>query len=128
MGKTFKTILNALDELGYSVSWNLLDCKDFGVPQSRKRVFIVGTLTNKVNLDNFEKNEKPLSTILETGKPIVDSDFTTALLKHYEVTDLYGKAIKDKRGGKNNIHSWDFGLKGEISDAQKELLEKLFKD
>lgn len=128
MGKTFKVILNTLNELGYSVSWNLLDSKYFGVPQTRKRVFIVGTLTDKVSLDNFEKNEKPLSSILETGKPVVDSDFTNALLKHYDVTDLYGKAIKDKRGGKNNIHSWDFGLKGEISDAQKDLLGRLFKE
>ena len=128
MGKTFKVILNTLNELGYSVSWNLLDSKYFGVPQTRKRVFIVGTLTDKVSLDNFEKNEKPLSSILETGKPVVDSDFTNALLKHYDVTDLYGKAIKDKRGGKNNIHSWDFGLKGEISEAQKDLLGRLFKE
>lgn len=128
MGRTFKVILNSLNELGYSVSWNLLNSKYFGVPQARKRVFIVGTLTNKINLDNFEKNEKQLSYILETGKPIVNSDFTNALLKHYNVKDLYGKAIKDKRGGKNNIHSWDFELKGIISDSQKELLLLLLKE
>lgn len=128
MGRTFKVILNSLNELGYSVSWNLLNSKYFGVPQARKRVFIVGTLTNKVNLDNFEKNEKQLSTILETGKPIVNSDFTNALLKHYNVKDLHGKAVKDKRGGKNNIHSWDFELKGTISDSQKELLLLLLKE
>ena len=128
MGRTFKIILNSLNELGYSVSWNLLNSKYFGVPQARKRVFIVGTLNDKVNLENFEKNEKSLSNILEKGKPIVNSDFTNALLNHYKIPDLYGKAIKDKRGGKNNIHSWDFGLKGEVSDSQKNLLEKLFKE
>ena len=128
MGRTFKIILNSLNEIGYSVSWSLLNSKYFGVPQARKRVFIVGTLTNKVNLDNFKKNEKQLSIILETGKPIVNSDFTNALLKHYNAKDLYGKAIKDKRGGKNNIHSWDFELKGTISDSQKELLLLLLKE
>lgn len=40
-GKTFRTILAALDELGYHVEWMVLNSKDFGVPQSRKRVFII---------------------------------------------------------------------------------------
>lgn len=36
-GRTFATILGALDELGYDVAWQILNSKDFGVPQSRKR-------------------------------------------------------------------------------------------
>ena len=40
-GKTFCTILTALDDLGYHVEWMVLNSKDFGVPQSRKRVFII---------------------------------------------------------------------------------------
>ncbi len=41
---------------------------------------------------------------------------------------MYGKSIKDKRGGKNNIHSWDIELKGKVSDEQKKLLNQLFKE
>ena len=41
-GRTFKTILSSLDELGYDVTWQVLNSKDFGVPQSRKRLYIVG--------------------------------------------------------------------------------------
>ena len=41
-GRTFATILSTLDELGYDVSWQVLNSKDFGVPQSRRRVYIVG--------------------------------------------------------------------------------------
>ena len=41
-GDTFFTILNTLGELGYWVEWQLLNSKDFGVPQNRERVFIVG--------------------------------------------------------------------------------------
>ena len=43
-GKTFAAILSALDDLGYHVEWSVLNSKHFGVPQFRKRVFIVGYL------------------------------------------------------------------------------------
>ena len=43
-GRTFEAILNALDRLGYGVEWQVLNSKDFGVPQSRRRVYIVGYL------------------------------------------------------------------------------------
>ena len=41
-GRTFHTILSTLSELGYHVEWKVLNSKDFGVPQARKRVYIVG--------------------------------------------------------------------------------------
>lgn len=43
-GFTFKIILRKLDELGYDVEWQLLNSKDFGVPQNRERVYIIGHL------------------------------------------------------------------------------------
>jgi DNA (cytosine-5)-methyltransferase 1 len=43
-GRDFAVILNGLDELGYGVAWNILDAQHFGVPQRRRRVFIVGCL------------------------------------------------------------------------------------
>ena len=43
-GRTFTTILDTLSQLGYHVEWQVLNSKDFGVPQSRKRVYIVGYL------------------------------------------------------------------------------------
>ena len=40
-GKTFAAILSTLDDLGYHVEWSVLNSKHFGVPQSRKRVFLI---------------------------------------------------------------------------------------
>ncbi|SUN91441.1 type II DNA modification methyltransferase [Streptococcus pneumoniae] len=41
-GVTFETIISTLDELGYNVEWQVLNSKNFGVPQNRERVFIIG--------------------------------------------------------------------------------------
>lgn len=46
-GRTFATILSTLDELGYDVTWQVLNSKNFGVPQSRKRVYIIGYLRSR---------------------------------------------------------------------------------
>lgn len=128
MGKTLRTILNVLSELDYNVTWKLLDSKDFGVAQSRKRVYIVGTKNAAVNLEGFEKKSAILDDILEKGLETKDSHFTRCLFSHYSPSQLYGKAIKDKRGGKANIHSWDIELKGTVSNQQKAVLEQLFKE
>lgn len=122
IGRTFTTILEHLEALDYKVSWKVLNAKYFGVPQERKRVYIVGTKKEKPNLDKFYHSNRSLADVLETGIPTTDSKFTRLLLKHYTVEELFGKAIKDKRGGNNNIHSWDIELKGIVNEKQRKLL------
>lgn len=46
-GRTFTTIIGVLTDLGYLVEWQVLNSKDFGVPQNRERVYIVGHLGNE---------------------------------------------------------------------------------
>lgn len=127
-GNTLATILNHLKELGYLVEYRLLDSQMFGLPQSRKRIYIVGTLAEAINLDGFPVSRSVLEDVLERGLPTVDSEFTRHLLENYSPKDLIGKSIKDKRGGKNNIHSWDIELKGLTTPEERKLLNALLKE
>ncbi len=128
MGQTLKRILNILTDLGYKYDWKVLNAKNFGIPQDRKRIYIVGTKTTQPQLEKFNYKKASLSSILESGLEVSNSNFVQLLLSHYPVDQLYGKSIKDKRGGPNNIHSWDIDYKGVISAAEKDLLNKMLKE
>lgn len=128
IGRTFTTILRTLDELGYKVSWRVLNAKNFGVPQDRKRIYIVGTAKTAPDMRKFERHQAVLSSVLESGLPVSQSSFVQLVLQHCPLQELYGKSIKDKRGGPNNIHSWDIGYKGAVSPAQRELLDRLLRE
>ena len=41
-GRTWETMQNAFSELGYYFSWAILDARDYGIPQGRRRLFVVG--------------------------------------------------------------------------------------
>ena len=65
-GRTFAAILDTLERLGYFVEWQVLNSKDFGVPQSRRRVYIVGYLDERCRGKIFPftgTNETPLTCI-----------------------------------------------------------------
>lgn len=60
-GKTLQVILNTLEELNYTVHTKIINAKDFGVPQVRERIFIVGFNNDKIQNSNsfkFPKKKK----------------------------------------------------------------------
>jgi DNA (cytosine-5)-methyltransferase 1 len=76
-GKTFQTIIDCLakttnyqmslmpfDNLGYHIHYKVLNTKDFGLPQNRERIFIIGIRDDKDNNFNFPK-EIPLELKLK---------------------------------------------------------------
>lgn len=125
IGKTLTTIIEKLESLNYHVSWKVLDSSDFGVPQRRKRIYIVGHKNDTISLDSFKITRSKPKDVLESGKEVEDSPITKKLLQVFRPDELIGKKIKDKRGGDENIHSWDLGLKGDVTDREIKLLNRI---
>ncbi len=128
IGNTLSTVLEHLRDLGYKVAWRVLNAKDFGVPQDRKRIYIVGTKDSTPDLENFEEKHAIVEDVLECGLPPQKSRFIDLLLSHYSLEELHGRSVKDKRGGENNIHSWDIEYKGAVSVKEKALLNAILRE
>lgn len=124
-GKTLRVIVERLAALDYKFDFRVLNSKFFGVPQERKRIYIVGSIYSKPDLNDFPIKECKLGEVLESGMPTIDTPFVKTLLSHFSIEQLYGKSIKDKRGGDSNIHSWDLEIKGAVSPEQKRLLDSI---
>ena len=66
-GKTFRTIISALDELGYDGEWQVINGK-YWVPQGRERIFIIGHLRGKSRPKVFPFRESDFRTDETQGK------------------------------------------------------------
>lgn len=126
-GRTIDTILTGLKALNYKVQWKVLNAKDFGVPQNRKRIYIVGHIEKDIDLTQFKVKKTTIGGILNDETSVKNIPFVDTLLQFYTKEQLAGKSIKDRRGGDNNIHSWDIDLKGKITQEQKDLMNILLK-
>jgi DNA (cytosine-5)-methyltransferase 1 len=65
-GRTFEAVIGTLDELGYDAEWQVLNSKDFGVPQNRERIFIVGHLRGASRREVFPiggENENAIEVV-----------------------------------------------------------------
>ena len=91
-GRTFGIILNTLDELGFDCEWQLLNSKDFGVPQNRERVFIVGHSRRFPRREIFPITRTSGQTLKEITQGLADA---------YRVYDPAGiaRTLKAEAGG-----------------------------
>jgi len=110
-GRTFKTIVATLAELGYAVEWQVLNAKDFGVPQNRERVYIVGHLGGFGGRQIFPFRDSNGSHLREITQGVSDAQRIydpSGIAKSQKAlgggqgarTGLY--AIRQRARGKNN--------------------------
>ena len=87
-GKTFQTILGVLSDLGYRVEWQVLNSKDFGVPQNRERIYFIGHLRGECSGEVFPI----INTHRQATKPI-QGHYTNTLTARYEAAQATGSYI-----------------------------------
>lgn len=97
-GKTFETVKQTLQEIGYKIFYNILNSKDFDIPQNRERIYIIGFLDNDVNF-KFPKIKKQKKTIHDMLDSKIDNKF------YYNDKPLYEK-IKNEIICKSTIYQW----------------------
>lgn len=150
-GRTFNTIMDKLHGLGYGTYDLLQNSSNFGVPQNRVRLYIVGILgtTPEMNLstdlgaaDSHKyKNkslqlsffgEKPRCCVGDILEPEVDEKYYCSEKFQQMLRDaigddlsvLHGYRLIDYRGGQS-LHSWELGMKGKCSDEEIRFMNAL---
>jgi len=105
-GKTFEIIKSTFKELGYQFSYKVMNSKDYGIPQNRERIFVIGFRDKKVKFDFPE----PIS--LETTMQDFLEDYTDS--KYY----LKSKGVKFVTSSKNRNKRYT-QINGDIALCQK---------
>lgn len=119
-GRTFKVILERLDQLGYHVKWQVLNALDFGLPQKRERVIIVGFL-DKADCDAFSfdipHKRYSLADILEPDDKVDPSLFASdqIVAKRQEKTAgknlFYPSIWHENKAGDISVHDYSCALR-----------------
>lgn len=90
-GRTFETIINTLkNDLGYSVHTQLLNAKDYGIPQKRERIYIVGFKNMKDKKEIDFKFPKPIK-LKKRIKDIMEEEEVSS---KYYLSDTYLNTLK----------------------------------
>ncbi|MBR9705630.1 DNA (cytosine-5-)-methyltransferase [Candidatus Pacearchaeota archaeon] len=104
--RTLTRILKTLDDLGYKTYWKILNALDYGLPQKRERILIVGFLDHSTifSWPNKKSHYKPLGDILEAD---VDE-------KHYASDRIYNKR-QEKHTSAHYPAIWHENKSGNVS-------------
>lgn len=106
-GKTIKVIVNSLEELGYNVSKRVLNSNEFGLPQNRERIFIIGSEKGYFDFDKLTLTKsKPLKNFLDKkgNFEFLDSSEYTLVEspRRQPISGLIFVGYRNKKGFTNN--------------------------
>tara|TARA_Y100000741_G_scaffold169860_1_gene128656 strand:+ start:1445 stop:2731 length:1287 start_codon:yes stop_codon:yes gene_type:complete len=130
-GKCIDKIVKLFESINYHISYKKLNSSLFGCPQSRERVYIMCSKSYNLSniFDNIKYNKKScyIKDIIDSTdkKSTLPENFTKVLLTTHKKKSIYGCKINDKRGGAKNIHSWDIGYNGSITEDESRLMSKI---
>jgi DNA (cytosine-5)-methyltransferase 1 len=106
-GRDFAIMLSSLSDLGYAVEWRIINAADYGFPQKRRRVFIVGYKKSSAQYKEIKKD--PLSWSLYDG----------TLARSFPVNDILDEQVLIKTiDGELDFISDNFNLEGKLSPFQ----------
>lgn len=135
-GRTLATILKVLDDLDYDVFVDVLKANDFGVPQKRERIFIVGFRRDKDILGEYfkDKNGQDIRINFEfpepTGIPTRVGDILEKNVdEKYTISDkLYEGHLRRKEEHKQKGNGFGFSLFNEESPHTNTISARYYKD
>lgn len=96
-GRTFQTIVRILTDIGYRVEWQVLNSKDFGVPQNRERIYIVGYLRE-------ERRPKVFPIKRKNSKALVRGEVVGTLQAGYAKGDRTGGYVIKEESQGNRVY------------------------
>jgi DNA (cytosine-5)-methyltransferase 1 len=108
--RTINVILGSLKELGYNVNYELLNAKDFGLPQNRERIFIIATKNGVFDFSKLKKTKSPplIEFLEKSGKfeYLKKNEYTLleeGVYKEQEQSGLIFIGYRNKNGFKNGV-------------------------
>ena len=120
-GRTLETILTHLKDIGYkNVQYKVLRARDFGLPQNRERIYIVGFLDDTIKFEFPEPTFEPtrVGDILEKN---VDEKYTIS-------DKLWAGHQRRKRENKAKGKGFGYGMVNENSEYTNTLSARYYKD
>ena len=123
-GNTFKVIIETLQSLNYEVYYHLFKAKDFGVPQNRERIYIVGF--DKIQVSNYKDFVFPIPPCTKIRVKDILEEYVD---EKYTISDKLWIGFQNRKARNNKAgKGFGFSLVNEEDPYTNTLLARYYKD